>query len=626
MCGILGRVGLVDYELDAGVEKALRQLGHRGPDDRGTLRLNMGPNTVDLGQTRLSIIDLSTGGHQPMQSSDGRYSLVFNGEIYNYREVRSDLKRLGRQFVSDSDTEVLLQAWAEWGIGCLRRMTGMWAFAVFDALHSTLTCVRDAFGIKPLFYATQHESFAFASELPALRSLLRGPSEVNLQRLYEYLVFGSYDTGADTFLAEVQQVLPGHVLTVSFGGGHPQLLTERWWCPAIEEEAISFEDASERLRDLFLESVRLHLRSDVSLGAALSGGIDSSSVVAAIRYLEPDSQIHAFSYVARGHDVDEESWVDLAAASSGARVTKVELSADDLARDLDRMIAAQGEPFGSTSIYAQYRVYQLARESGVTVTLDGQGADELLAGYEGYPGPRLSSLVRSGHFVTAGRFAREWRRWPGRSMATAARGVGVDLAPRWARQAGYRLSGRAPNPAWLNEEVCRDFGVAIRPPARLDEAPVPGRRLAQQLRRELTAGGLQALLRHGDRNSMRWSVESRVPFLTTQLAEFCLSLPEDYLVSAGGETKHVFRHAMRGIVPNEILDRRDKIGFQTPEQDWLASLRPSLGDWLEGLDAFPIVNPSAARTAVFATVNGDRPFSWLAWRLINAARWVQLIS
>lgn len=625
MCGIIG--GWLPQSscrpfpaFDAG----LSRLAHRGPNDQGLERFHRAEGTAVLGHTRLSIIDLTSGGHQPMRSRDGRYALIFNGEIYNYKELRQELQGLGHQFVSDSDTEVLLTCWLVWGPGCLPRLRGMFAFVVYDQLAGTLTCVRDAFGIKPFFYQQSGDGFLFASEVPALLALLPRSPLLNLQRVYDYLVLGSYDDRAETFFKGTLQLLPGHMLTLDLSAPSAAQIS-RWWWPAITERTdLSFLDATEQLRSMFLDNVRLHLRSDVPLGAALSGGIDSSALVCAIRHVEPDMPIHTFSYVARGSGVDEERWADLVNEHVGAISHKVVVAPEELTADLDDMIRAQGEPFGSTSIYAQYRVFQLAREHGVTVTLDGQGADELLAGYDGYPGSRLRSLFDKGQLVELARFLHAWSRWPGRSAGRGARTLIGQFVPAQLRGLALKMTGRDLAPAWLNVSMLD--GVALQSPLLSSElSDTSGRRLAAALRQQLTGQGLNALLRHGDRNSMRWSVESRVPFLTTDMAEFLLSLPEHYLISPEGETKHIFRAAMRGLVPSPILDRRDKVGFETPERAWLMHLGDKVFTWLEAAETLPFLNAAACKAEVQAMINGQKSFNFRAWRLINFCRWAQIV-
>ncbi|NJN63413.1 MAG: asparagine synthase (glutamine-hydrolyzing) [Acidobacteria bacterium] len=624
MCGIIGSISIPELRDDvARVRSGMARMRHRGPDDEGLTTEALAGGAVVLGHTRLSIIDLSPGGHQPMDSPDGRFTIVFNGEIYNYRELRELLASRGHSFRTDSDTEVLLACWAEWGSECLTQLRGMFAFAVLDRAEVTLTCVRDAFGIKPFIYCVDRASFRFASEMRALLALLPTRPGLDVERAHDYLVLGTYDDQAATFYANVHHLLPGHFLVVHLVDA---LRTEvrRWWHPSLDERSEqNFDQAAEEVRSMFLQNIRLHLRSDVPLGAALSGGIDSSAVVCAMRHLEPDIPIHTFSFVARGSEVDEERWADIVNAHVGAIPHKVVVSPEELPGDLDDMIRVQGEPFGSTSVYAGYRLYRLAKEHGITVTLDGQGADELLAGYNGYPHAYLHSLLERREYLESFRFLNAWSKGPGRSRAQIWRMLGSHLTPSMLKTGTRRMRRAAARPAWINADGLEG---AFHSPfeEQTVDLPIRGRRLVRALRSALTGKGLCALLRHGDRNSMRWSVESRVPFLTTDFAEYLLRLPESYLLSPRGETKRVFRAAMRGIVPDVILDRRDKIGFQTPERVWLAGQHDRIEQWLEPAKSVPFLNFGACVKEVDASLNGSRRFGYQAWRLINYSRWLAL--
>lgn len=623
MCGILGGTWRRQVPSPSQLDKAIETLRFRGPNDSGIESFESHGSHVLLGHTRLSIIDLSASGHQPMHGMGGRYVIVFNGEIYNYKELREELQGLGHRFTSDSDTEVLLAAWAAWGKACLPRLVGMFAFAVFDRDTATLTCVRDAFGIKPFFYRQSGADFMFASEVSALLALMREKAELNWQRAYDYLVHGDYDSRPETFFSGVLHLPPGHMLVVNLGSGSVSTL-ERWWTPRIAERRdLSFEEAAAQVREAFLQSIRLHLRSDVPLGAALSGGVDSSAVVCAMRHVAPDHPLHTFSYVAEGSDVNEEHWADLVNHHVGAIAHKVVVTPQELAHDLDDMIRAQGEPFGSTSIYAQYRVYRLAKEAGITVTLDGQGADEMLAGYIGYPGPRLRSLLETGHWLRAGKFLNAWAQWPGRSRVSGLKYAVGEMTDGALYQVLRRLGGRQSAPTWIRGEILAQHGVSLGHPKLRPTLDVRGRRVMAELAHSLTTRGLVGLLRHGDRNSMRFSIESRVPFLTLEQAELLLSLPEHYLISQEGETKSVFRTAMRGIVPDEILDRKDKIGFQTPEQEWLTSMAETVREWLRVDIGVPFLDQPAVLNEFEDIIGGRKAFSWQVWRWINFIRWHQ---
>lgn len=624
MCGVAGGWWLNPELAVKRVPMALKQIKHRGPDDEGYELYPVGAAAVALGHTRLSIIDLSAAGHQPMHSSNGRWAIVFNGEIYNYRELRIRLQGMGHSFYSDSDTEVLLAAWTQWQVDCLPQLVGMFAFAVLDKERSTLTCVRDAFGIKPFFYSNTNTQFAFASELPALLELLPSKPVLNWQRSYDYLVHGDYDSNAETFYEGVYHLEPGHWMQFNTSTGE-LIGPKRWWIPRIQERKDwKFSDAVEQVREQFLENIRLHLLSDVPLGASLSGGIDSSAVVCAMRYVEPNLPINTFSYIAEGSDVNEDQWVDRVNLHVGAIPHKVCVSSQELFRDLDAMIRLQGEPFGSTSNYAQYRVYELARKNGITVMLDGQGADEMLAGYIGYPGQRLRSLLETGRLSDAWMFWNNWANWPGRSRLMAFKYLASELTDGRFYEFLREIDGKPTVPDWINSELLLENGVRLQKPRMRPETETKGRRVIDELGLSLTKRGVVSLLRHGDRNSMAFNIESRVPFLTNKMADLLLSMPEEYLISNQGQTKYIFRAAMRGIVPDDVLNRRDKIGFATPERDLITGMAGTIRSWLHEDLGVEILNQKELLREFERVISGEKPFSWQVWRWVNFIQWLRL--
>ncbi len=404
------------------------------------------------------------------------------------------------------------------------------------------------------------------------------------------------------------------------------MVIHAWWKPNFTSpEKISYADATARVREQFLKNVQLHLRSDVPLGAALSGGIDSSSVVCAMRHIEPDADIHTFSYIARGYRASEEKWVDMVNSHTNAIEHKVVASNVELARDLDKMIIAQGEPFGSTSIYAQYRVFQLAKENGITVTLDGQGADELLAGYFGYPGSRLLSLIEEEGFLSAHRFASNWKQYPGRSYKNAVMLLVQKVISDSMNEKARKLMGRDSHPAWLDVNLMKESNVNLKEVRQfVSPTDYKGRRVIESLVDSLTRRGLIGLLRHGDRNSMAFSIESRVPFLTLPMANLLLSLPENFLISNQGQTKQIFRDALKGIVPEEILFRKDKIGFETPEIEWLLSMPDTLREWIGECDTIPFINRDELLKEFDLVITGKKKFTPNVWRWINYVRWYNI--
>jgi len=633
MCGIAGLVLKQGCDHKLPVRTILEQMRHRGPDDHGFLAYSKGitvlgrdwdtpetnPEVVFL-HRRLSILDLSETGWQPMGTRDGRYFITFNGEIYNYVELRAELGRLGYEFRSQSDTEVLLTAYAAWGTNALRRLVGMFAFAILDTVRRVVFLARDFFGIKPLYYTVSKDSFAFASELKPLLEF-GADRRVNADRLFEYLRFGLCDYGSETLLSNVFQLASASYMEIPLDGSfktHPEF----YWKPNVcSRNDISFDEASNQLRDIFLKSVRLHLRSDVAVGSALSGGIDSSSIVMAVRHLEPKQEIHTFSYIADDATLTEERWVDIVGSAGHACVHKMRPTAEELLADFDHLTYALDWPTGGTSLYAQYCVFRAARDAGIKVMLDGQGADEILAGYRFFLAARLASLIRQRRWGDAGEFLQKATHWPGMDKKTLIFTASDYLLPTRAQVPLRRLIGKELAPAWLNRSWFRRRGVsphAFRYSAQEPEV------LKESLRRHLT-DSLPNLLRYEDRNSMSFSVESRVPFLIPELVDFVLSLPEEYLVAPDGTSKAVFRQAMRGIVPDAILDRRDKIGFATPERKWLSALNSWVFQVLERDVAreIPVFDSAAIKREWECIEKGRRPLTEYVWRCLNVIQWTE---
>jgi asparagine synthase (glutamine-hydrolysing) len=640
MCGI---AGLIAGHFSATTERfaslAFKCMAHRGPDDQGFLLLGRDGGvrhgrqwTGDLVEPqaalvhrRLSILDLTEAGRQPMASADGRYWITYNGEVYNYVELREELESIGHRFHfhTRTDTEVVLAAFAEWGHQALTRFVGMFALAILDVRERRLFLARDFFGIKPLYYTLCDGGFVFASEIKLLRAYLARPGRVNPQRLYDYLYYGCTDHGGETLFADIRQLPAAHYLSVAIDEPANASPVRYWDVDTQQTADLSFDEAAGRLRDLFLDSVRLHLRSDVPVGTALSGGIDSSSIVMAMRHLAGrDLEIHTFSFVADDPAVSEEPHVDVVARAAGAVAHKVCPGPQELVDDLDDLIRAQDEPFGSTSIYAQYRVFRLAHEAGIKVMLDGQGADETMAGYRFYLAGRLASLIRQGRWIEAVRFLRRASHWPGAGKKWLIQLCGdYLLPPRWQGPA-RKMIGKDLVPAWMNEGWFLDHGV--RPYAMNYSTAVDV--LKAHLYRSLTAQNLPSLLRYEDRDSMAFSIESRVPFLTPRLVEFLFSLPEAYTILRDGTSKAVFRQAMRGIVPDVILDRRDKVAFATPERAWLTVLSPWVAKTLasEAARQIPALRLDEAEREWQGYEAGRVPPSMRFWRWMNVIEWTRL--
>ena len=606
MCGICGIVGLgAPPETDA-VEAMAAELDHRGPDGRGTFSA---PG-VALAFRRLAIIDLSEAGAQPFASEDGRLQLLHNGEIYNYRELRRELETAGHRFRSATDTEVILHAYIEWGESCVERFNGMWAFALWDENRQRLFCSRDRFGIKPFYYLQDGSRFVFASEPRAFRHATR--LEASSGAVHEYLEQGYLDHLEETFFSGVRRLPPAHSLVFDASG----LRLSSYW---QLEESEPPDDAAEEFGELFLDSVRLQLRSDVSVGTALSGGLDSSAVaVSADRLLRTEAENaealggrqRTFTAYFEQPGYDERPFAEAVVGQTQAEPTWVTFGASELVDDLPRIVEAQGEPFGSTSICAGWYVMRAAKAGGVKVLLDGQGGDELLAGYRAHFGFRLADLLVRGRLRELKAELAGTQHGPVALAAAVARPFAPDGLVRAVRA---RTRGSLVHP-----ELRGTTG------ADLDGSPFPDRlRRYQQL--VLTRRGLPELLRYEDRNSMAHSLEARVPFLDHRLVELCFSLPPHELIR-GGETKSVLRRALGDLLPVQVRERRDKLGFVTPEADWL---RGPLG--VLAADVFAsqslrergFVDAPAARRRLERHRAGRLTAGMELWRALNLELWAR---
>lgn len=563
-----------------------------------------------------------------MGSQCGRWQVAFNGEIYNFKELRADLEAKGQTFSSSSDTEVLVAAIATLGFAeALRRLRGMYAIAALDTAGQTIFLARDPFGIKPLYLARWAGGIAFASEMAAMNDLPGVERSLNARACWRYLRYGVTDQGTTTLVEGISHVPAGHWTQVPLTGRLPDSLQyhPHWTTPeTCRRQTLS--DATDRFRHLFLQAVDRHLRSDVAIGTALSGGLDSSAIVCGIRHVAPELPIHTFSYLADNASLSEAKWIDLVNRHIGAQSHSIRITADDIVRDVSAIIAVQGEPFSSTSILAQYQVFRAAHEQGVKVMLDGQGADELLGGYIWHQGARVAGLVARGRWIAASRLLLAQRRWPSRTSARVAAYAANYSLPQSLLPKARAIAGRTDRPTWADENWFRDRGVRQEYDLRPRECS-----LSAVLRTDLMERGLAQLLRYEDRNSMAWSVESRVPFLDLDLVEFTLSLPEEFLIADDGTSKFIMRHSLRGIVPDAILNRRDKIGFCTPERDWLGNgslittkaMQILMERRIPGL-AVDGVRRLFESLESGKTGGGQRADQ--AWRLINFILWYETIG
>ncbi|WP_207000516.1 asparagine synthase (glutamine-hydrolyzing) [Trinickia mobilis] len=629
MCGIAGLVGATLDVRRAFITKMMDRIAHRGPDGEGVYCDEM----VALGHRRLSIVDLSAAGHQPMEFAE-RYVITYNGEIYNHIELRAELEREGYRFVSHSDTEVILAAYDFWGRECLERFNGMWAFALYDRRDRTLFLARDRFGVKPLYYWRRADGmFAFGSEIKQFVDLPGWSARVNGQRAYDYLNWGVTDHTHETLFDGVYQVLPGHYALLDLAQAAREsngsatsermIALTQWYRLSAAPFDGDFAHASDRLRGLLEDSVRLRLRADVPVGSCLSGGLDSSSIVCLMkRQLERDGaayQQHTFSACSTIGKYDESRHIDTVVAETGVLSHRTYPALEDLFSALSAITWHQDEPFGSTSIFAQWNVFGLAREQGIKVMLDGQGADEQLAGYHSFFAPRFASLFRSTRWLELIREVRAAGPHHGYNGIFAAKQIGKSILPRSVRDLARRTSGAIHNvPSWLSMDR---LGAVPGNPFGDGRAHESVRAMSIE---QLVRSNLPMLLHWEDRNSMAHGVEARLPFLDYRFVEFALGLPDEYKLSRG-VTKRVMREAMQGILPESVRMRMDKMGFVTPEEVWLREQAPDqFRRAMEtAIDVSGGIITSAARSLLESMIAGQTPFSFTAWRLVSFGDWLQ---
>ncbi len=563
MCGIWGVVNLADEQV---AEIAAQAMHHRGPDDHGCIILRE-PVPISLVNTRLAIIDLSPAGHQPMTNEDGRFWIVYNGEMYSFEPLRRVLEEAGHRFNSHSDTEVILHAYEEWGERCLEHFRGMFAFAIWDCKEAKLFAARDRLGIKPLYYTLRDrpggKQLAFASELKALLATEMADPALNLPAIHHYLSFYSVPTPY-SMLAEVEALLPGHYLTYQDG----TLAVKQYWSvPVSEPLSLSEGEIQQQLRALLEESIRLRMIADVPVGAFLSGGIDSSAVVALMTRISGE-RLKTFSigFGEEGRTIDERSTARVLADHYGTDHTEVIVSGRDVREQISEIIRAMDQPSGDG-----LNTYFVSRATAqhVKVALSGLGGDELFAGY---PQFRM--------FQQAERVSRVWQRLP-QVVQAAARGAGSMSAP--VRRALTWLDGTAPKRyervrVLFSEEAKqtlytpRAMQIMSAPESSLDVLgrylhPIETDALAQLTRLELRHYMAHTLLRDTDAMSMAHSLEVRVPLIDHKVVEFAVCIPPE-LKLRGGRSKWIFAQVMRDVLPAEVLNR-PKRGFEMPVASWM---------------------------------------------------------
>lgn len=545
MCGICGIINFNNQVINKDpIHEMMKRMKHRGPDDEG-IYLH---NNIGFGFVRLSIIDLSYAGHQPMSSPYDRYTIIFNGEIYNYIEIRKDLELKGYIFRTKTDTEVLLNSYIEWGSDCLNKFNGMFAFAIYDKKNGVIFIARDRFGIKPFYYFQDNNSFIFASEIPPIIEILEQKPLPDNQSIFDFLVFNRTDQTDRTFFQDIKKLQHGQCISIK--DSHVTLDT---WYRLREHIKDPFQNPEEYL-ETFQSAVGLRLRSDVPVGVCLSGGLDSSSIVSVLLKNFNKYDLNTFSAVyEKGQTGDETEFIN-EYLSSLNNMYYTTPNADSLYNDLDAFVSAHGEPIPSTSPYAQFKVMELAQKN-VVVTLDGQGADEELAGYHYFFGYFFKDLLQNLRLFKLGSEILHY-------LTIHKSLFGLKTFLYFLLPENLRTRTQISAKAYLTPDFIQQYQNTNSIAGNLYGSKTLKDALLDHFEYKL-----EHLLKWEDRNSMWFSLESRVPFLDHNLVEKTLALPGDQKIERG-MTKSILRKSMKGLLPEKIRARKDKIGFGTPQDEW----------------------------------------------------------
>lgn len=661
MCGISGIIAVDQACCPSDLLRMTRIIGYRGPDDEGYALFNGtdwavcgGKDTapaswsyrspyqpqadmeapplqhpqVALGHRRLSILDLSPKGHQPMCDSEQRYWITFNGEVYNYREIRKELEQLGYRFRTDTDTEVIINSYKQWGTDCQHKFNGMWAFALYDRQEKRIFLSRDRFGIKPLYYwVSPQGAFHFGSEIKQFTVCSGWQAKLNYDMAYDYLHYSLTDHTKATLFADVYQIAPGHY----FAGTIDQLsrncmqklAQKRWYKLPHQIFEGSFQEAQAIFRERFQSAVELHLRADVPVGSALSGGLDSTAIVCCVNALLKqqgrEELQKTFSSCSEDKRYDERAWMDEVVRHTQVQGHFVYPKGKDVFTLTETILWHMDEPYQSQSAFLGYHVFAEAKKNSVTVLLNGQGADEYLDCYGDYQLLRMRHMLKSGRWLSLYREILEFPVWHKWIVLKQMLYLELPFACRVAIANRVRKQCRM-------EKVINRYML----PDSYRKHPYERYCYAKQNLWEISdyqifVEPLQKYLHWEDRNSMAHSVEARVPFLDYRLVEFTRSLPQEYL-EGYRQPKKIVVHALANMLPEAIRQRKDKKGFITPEERWFRqdhaneflNLFACVADYARGL-----INKEKELALLRDMQAGKLPFDYSYWRLILFCLWMK---
>lgn len=607
MCGICGIIRFDNRQVEKNqLEKMMFQQKHRGPNDKGCFI----EKSLGLGFVRLSVLDLSQAGHQPMIDNLGRFVIVFNGEIYNYIELREELKKEGLDFKSESDTEVLLTLYIRYGKDCLDMLNGMFAFAIYDKETKHFFAARDRFGVKPFYYHFDENAFYFSSEILPILSVYGNENLPNNKAIFDYLAFNRTDQSEETFFDEIKKLQHGHYIEIVDN----KPIIKRWY--NVADKIIESEKEVNEYKNLLIDAVKLRLRSDVPVGVCLSGGLDSSAITSIISKVLENKDLHTFSAVYNPGDRGDESKYIKLYENELTNMHYTTPDADELLSDLSHFVVSHSEPVTTTSIFAQYSVMKLAKDH-VTVTLDGQGADEVLGGYHYFFGFYFKDLFLSFRW---GRLLKEQVAY----YKTHKSFFGFQTL------LFFLLPNILKSKIKVNAKGFIHFDFIKKMENSTNSSVVNDLYASKDFKSALINHleyKLEHLLKWNDRNSMAFSLESRTPFLDYRLIEFTLSQPAEVIIR-NGYTKNILREAMKGILPEEIRLRKDKIGFATPEDEWFRKpqYQTLINEILssESLKNRKIIDVENAKILYQKHLNKEINISKDIWKWINLEMWYRI--
>ncbi len=610
MCGIWASIG---FNV---TREGIDSVSHRGPDSSGWREFKTIFGTLFLGNRRLSIVDISDKGTQPMKLHGRDIWIVFNGEVYNHVELRNKLINAGYEFESLTDTEVVLAAYAHWGKACLEKFNGMFGFVIYDSEQEIIFAARDRFGIKPLYFLSANGGLAFASELKQFQAIPGFGFRLEACAALQFLLFGISDHLNETMIKGVFQLLGGECCTVDLKSGLQGAIPEifSWYSRQKSSSPIQTDIAGaiEKTRQVMSDAVKYRLRSDVEVGACLSGGIDSSSLVGLA--CTNNQNIKTFTACYNDPEIDERQYAKSVSDMYGVQGNMVFPDPDDLAVEMDKLHYFQDWPTVSISVFSQWKVFEAASKKGLKVIIDGQGADEQLGGYRDAMPAFYAGLLRSA------RFAELWHEIssnpPGRPILKSLISGLLAGSPMSAQRA-YRAIRGDINPKWLQRDFTNSCEIQL--PQRISLTA-----LNDALFEKWT---LPALLRYEDRNSMAHSVEARVPFLDHHVVEHFYRLPENLKIK-DGVTKWVLRQAMADILPIKVLHRHDKIGFATPQARWINdNITETVTENISyGATALQSIFEPEILSKIIKQVRNGSCDDRVAWRIASFCCWARIFK